>query len=242
MPLSRWICVKNSKTMLLQIVHAGGHVELHDRPVTAAEIMCRYPRCYVAYPYVFKQPWAVIEPDGVLALGQKYYVVPKSTIRKLQRLSPRRSPSPGREISVSSLDYEIRNTQSSKEEKDDGVLPICCLFKNKGSKRHSKNKSKKSKIRSHARNLSLNDNHKNGGLSHESCFVSMFNGSTTKENVGDMTKETRASSSSGHLCDGNTITRKRTQDLTGNGSRNSPKKVIWSSEHWQPSLESITEE
>ncbi|KAL2332510.1 hypothetical protein Fmac_020091 [Flemingia macrophylla] len=244
MPQSRWICFKKT-TVPLRIVHANGHVELHLKPVTAAEIMCRHPRCYVTYPYVFKQPWAVVEPDSVLALGQKYYVVPRSTIQKLQRLSPSRSPSPGHGISVS-LDYEIGNAQLSKKDKDDGELFTCCVFKNKSpakqSKRHSKNKSKKSKTRSRARNLSLNDKDKNGGLSHESCFESMLNGGRTKANVSDMTKNTRASSSNGRLCDGNTSTRTRKQDLTGNGLRSSPKKVVWSSENWQPSLESITEE
>lgn len=252
MTLSRWICANNSKTQLLQIVHAGGHVELHDRPVTAAEIMCRYPRCRVAYPYVFQQPWAVAEPETVLMLGQKYYVIPNSTIRKLQRLSPRSSPSPSspaHEITISSSVDEIRNTQSSKEE-DDVMLSTCCVFRNKSSakqsniyKQYSKNKSKKSEIRADVRNLSLNiNNDKNGGLSHDSCFVSMFIGGRTKANASDMAKETRTSSSSAHLCDGNnTLTRKRTKDLAGNGLRSSPKNV-WSSEHWQPSLESITEE
>lgn len=251
MTLSRWICANNSKTQLLQIVHAGGHVELHDRPVTAAEIMCRYPRCRVAYPYVFQQPWAVAEPETVLMLGQKYYVVPNSTIRKLQRLSPRSSPSPSspaHEITISSSVDEIRNTKSSKEE-NDGVLSTCCVFRNKSSakqsniyKQYSKNKIKKSEIRADVRNLSLNINDKSGGLSHDSCFVSLFNGGRTKANASDMAKETRTSSSSAHLCDGNnTLTRKRTKDLAGNGLRSSPKNV-WSSEHWQPSLESITEE
>ena len=252
MTLSRWICANNSKTQLLQIVHAGGHVELHDRPVTAAEIMCRYPRCRVAYPYVFQQPWAVAEPETVLMLGQKYYVIPNSTIRKLQRLSPRSSPSPSspaHEITISSSVDEIRNTKSSKEE-NDGVLSTCCVFRNKSSakqsniyKQYSKNKIKKSEIRADVRNLSLNiNNDKNGGLSHDSCFVSMFIGGRTKANASDMAKETRTSSSSAHLCDGNnTLTRKRTKDFTGNGLRSSPKNV-WSSEHWQPSLESITEE
>ncbi|KAK7402360.1 hypothetical protein VNO78_14560 [Psophocarpus tetragonolobus] len=252
MPISSWICVDNSKTMLLQIVHPGGHVEFHDRPVTAGEIMCRYPRCCVAYPYVFQQPWAVVEPETVLMLGKKYYVVPNSTIRKLQRLSPwsSTSPSPACEITISSSDDEIRNKQSNKEE-DDNMLSTCCVFRNKSIakqsniyKMHSKNSKNtinKSKIRSDVRNLSLNVNGKNGDLSQDNCFVSLFNGGRTKANGSDMPKETRILSSSVHLCDGNTVTRKRTKDLTGNGLRSSPKNV-WSSEHWQPSLESITEE
>ncbi|KAJ1375919.1 hypothetical protein SESBI_50491 [Sesbania bispinosa] len=71
MPFSSWICTNNSKTMLIRIVHPGGRVELHDRPITAAEIMCHNPRCCVAYPYVFQQPWAIVAPDTMLMLGQK---------------------------------------------------------------------------------------------------------------------------------------------------------------------------
>ncbi|XP_027341660.1 uncharacterized protein LOC113854699 [Abrus precatorius] len=250
MPFSSWNCINNSKTMPLRIVYPGGHVELHDRPVTAAEIMCRNPRCCVAYPYVFQQPWAIVEPDTILMLGQRFYVVPKSTIRKLQRLSPspRHSPSPAREIPISPSVDEIRYTQSSQEDEDDRMLFTFCVFRNKSIakqsnnyKQHSKNRSQKSEIRSNVRSSSQYVDDKNGGSSYDSCFASLFNGVATKENAGDVTKETIISSSSAHHCDSDVPTRKRTQDLTGTGLRGSPKNV-WSSEHWQPSLESITEE
>lgn len=234
--------------MLLRIVHPGGHVELHDRPLPAAEIMYRNPRCCVAHPCVFQEPWAIVAPDTMLMLGEKFYVVPINTIRKLQRLSPISSPSPAREIKISSFVDEIRNVHISKEEEDDGLISTCCVFRNKGitkqsynRKQHSRNESQKSEIRSHVRNLNLNFNDKKGGLSHDNCFACLFTGVFTKANVSDMTKETGTSLSSTELCDSNSITRRRTQDLTGNGLRGSPKKV-WSFEHWQPSLESITEE
>ncbi|KAK7270633.1 hypothetical protein RJT34_25939 [Clitoria ternatea] len=197
-------------TMLLRIVYPGGHIELHDRPVTAAEIMCRNPRCCVAYPYVFQQPWAVVEPDAVLMLGEKFYVVPISTIRKLQKLSPRNSPSPAREITISPSAYEIRETKLIKEEEDDVVHSTCCVFRNKSTakqtsnhKQRPKNKRERFEIRPEVINLSPNVNHNKN--------------------------------------DGNAQTRKRAQDLAGNRLRGSPKKA-WSSEYWQPSLESITEE
>lgn len=117
--------------MLLRIVHPGGRVEVHDRPVTAAEIMYRNPRCCVAHPFVFQQPWAVVEPDTVLMLGQKFYVVPISTIRKLQGLSPRNSPSPAREMTIGSLLDETRNTQSRTAKEDDSMISTCCIFRKK---------------------------------------------------------------------------------------------------------------
>ncbi|KAL9323214.1 hypothetical protein ACSQ67_011267 [Phaseolus vulgaris] len=242
MLFSCWISAKNPKTTFLQIVHRGGHVELHDKPVTAAEIMCRYPRCCVAYPYVFQQPWAVVEPDEELVLGQKYYVVPMSTIRKLQGLSPRSSPSPAGEIATSSSFDQLRNTQSSKEKEDDGMLSTCCVFMNKSTAKQTDNYKQHSKNKIDIRNLSINVNDNNGGLSHDNCFVSLFNGGRTKANVGDMRKETRTSSNRAHPRNDNILARKRTHDLTGKGLRSSPKKAWSSSDHWLPSLESITEE
>lgn len=77
--------------MFIKVVHPGGHVELHDRPISAEEIMQRNPKCIVAYPNVFQQPTSIVAPSTTLILGQKYYVVPVTTIRKLQKLySPSR--------------------------------------------------------------------------------------------------------------------------------------------------------
>lgn len=232
--------------MFLRIVHPGGHVELHDKPVSAAQIMCQNPRFCVAYPYVFQQPWAIVEPDTMLMLGEKFYVVPISTVRKLQNLSPRHSPSPSpsREITISPSAYETRNTQSSKEEKDGATMPTCCMFRkkkfakqsNNNYKQHSQNGREKAEIRS---NLSLDAKDKNGSLSYDNWFGGLFNGVVTKANVSDMTKETRASPSRTGVCDSNTPTRKRNKDLTG---KRGPPKKAWSSEYWQPSLDSITEE
>lgn len=70
--------------MFVKIVHPGGHVELHDRPITASDVISRNPKCCLAYPNVFKQPWAILEPETILIPGQKFYVVPLTTVRKLQ--------------------------------------------------------------------------------------------------------------------------------------------------------------
>lgn len=210
MSISSFICTNNSKTMFLRIVHPGGHTELHDRPVLAAEIMFRNPRCCVAYPHVFQQPWAIVAPDTMLMLGQKFYVVPLSTVRKLQRLSPRQSPSPV---------HDIRNIQFNNEE-DDGMISTCCIFRNKIPKqphdcnKHGRNKRERSENRLDARKVNLD--------------------TTDKEKV-------YTSSSNTGFCDTNRLARKRTQEFAGDGTRGSPRR-LWSSEHWQPSLESISEE
>ncbi|CAK8535621.1 unnamed protein product [Lathyrus sativus] len=249
MPSSSWICTNNSKTVLLRIVHPGGRVELHDRPVTAAEIMCRNPRCYVAHPFVFQQPWAVVEPDTVLMLGQKFYVVPISTIRKLQGLSPRNSPSPAREMTIGTLLDETRNTQSQShtaKNEDDGMISGCCIFKKKSvtkksnhHKQNSTNESKISETITDVRNQSIDVNEKNGGSSYDNFIVRLLNGGVAKAKASDATKETRTSPSSTNLRDNNALNRKRKTDLAG--KRGSPKRA-WSSDYWQPSLDSITEE
>ncbi|KAK2644717.1 hypothetical protein Ddye_019912 [Dipteronia dyeriana] len=119
MTISSWLCTNSTKNMLIKIVHPGGHVELHDRPFSAAEIMLRNPRCIVAYPHVFQQPWAIVAPDTTLMLGQKYYVVPVTTIRKLQRLSFKNSPSP--------VNKNLSVQPQKNEESDDHVEKQGCF-------------------------------------------------------------------------------------------------------------------
>lgn len=82
--ISRWICTHNSKSMFVKIVYPGGHVEVHDQPIPAADLLKRNPKCCVARPTVFQEPYEVIPPNTTLALGQKYYVVPIVTVRRLQ--------------------------------------------------------------------------------------------------------------------------------------------------------------
>ncbi|KAF8007418.1 hypothetical protein BT93_K1430 [Corymbia citriodora subsp. variegata] len=76
----------------LKIVHAGGGVECYFMPVPAARIVERYPSFYVTRPEVFRHPWeAVVGPDETLALGEKYYLVPRHTVKKLRRRTRRPS-------------------------------------------------------------------------------------------------------------------------------------------------------
>ncbi|KAK0578262.1 hypothetical protein LWI29_007672 [Acer saccharum] len=129
MTISSWLCTNSTKNMLIKIVHPGGHVELHDRPVSAAEIMLRNPKCIVAYPHVFKQPWAIVAPDTTLMLGQKYYVVPVNTIRKLQRQSIKNSPSL---MNQNQSEQPRQNEESDDHGEKEGCFtddncPITCL-------------------------------------------------------------------------------------------------------------------
>jgi hypothetical protein len=81
---------KAARGQHVKLVFPGGHVELLDRPTLAADVMARHPRFCVARPDVFREPaaaGAVAAPDAVLQLGQKYYVVPCRTVRRLQKYS-----------------------------------------------------------------------------------------------------------------------------------------------------------
>ncbi|GMI82001.1 hypothetical protein HRI_001869400 [Hibiscus trionum] len=126
MVFSSWICSKNSRNMFVKIVHPGGHVELHDRPIFAAEIINRNPRCVVAHPHVFQQPWAIVAPETELRLGQKFYVVPISTIRKRQRLSKKYSPTP--------IISESQQSRELKAPGNDDSSSICWFFTIKTNK------------------------------------------------------------------------------------------------------------
>jgi hypothetical protein len=210
---SSWLCSSSTKNMVFRIVHPGGHVELHDRPVSAAEVMLRNPTSCVTHPHVFQQPWAVVDPDTMLMPGQNFYVVPVRTVRKLHRLSPKHSPS---------LVHEIRSAHKSskgeEEEEHDVACPCNWLFMI-----NKKNTTKRGycfvcllmgiKIKENGNGAS--------GSSQETTW-------SNSNNIG---------SSEGKGVDKNI----RTTDFTRNRIGRSPKRFP-SLDHWQPSLESIHEE
>lgn len=117
MGIGSWLYTNSTKNLRVKIVHPGGHAELHERPVLASEIIRRNPKCCVAHPNVFKQPWAIVQPDTMLMPGQKVYVVPISTVRKLQKLSIKKS--------VSSC-QSVKEDGEEEEEEDVGSDRSCC--------------------------------------------------------------------------------------------------------------------
>lgn len=119
--------------MFVKIVHPGGHVELHDRPILAAELLDRNPKCCVAHPTIFQQPHAIVSPETTLLLGRKYYVVPLGTIRKLQ-LKHRRGPrARGVGGDVAAVDLKPTIARKSRSDRDAGCpssSSSCWLFRN----------------------------------------------------------------------------------------------------------------
>ncbi|OMO74216.1 hypothetical protein COLO4_26654 [Corchorus olitorius] len=209
--------------MFVKVVHPGGHVELHDRPVLAAEIICRNPRCVVAHPNVFQQPSAIVAPETLLIPGQKFYVVPISTIRKLQRLSNKYSPSsvrqqtptPTTSKSQSCEEHDLDNRTDSSS---------CWFFKNKKS-------------------LNSYEEVDHDGVEKDgSCFscIKSSSKSSTKVNYGDDSGEELARSTTNFMSPDQSrveINRKRTMGF----AKGSAKRRSSFEYQWQPSLASINE-
>ncbi|KAK1356274.1 hypothetical protein POM88_049530 [Heracleum sosnowskyi] len=76
----------------LKLVYPKRRIELLRHPITAAQVLERNPRCYVARPDVFKYPWVVVRPESVLSLGRVFYIVPRHTIHRLLQQHGTSSP------------------------------------------------------------------------------------------------------------------------------------------------------
>lgn len=71
---------------VLKIVHAGGKVEYYYMAIPAIRILEKHPSCVIAKPEVFRRPWdSVVRPEKILTPGQKFFLVPRHTVKKLQR-------------------------------------------------------------------------------------------------------------------------------------------------------------
>ncbi|XP_038977529.1 uncharacterized protein LOC120108045 [Phoenix dactylifera] len=74
---------------VVRIVLAGGIVELYSAAVPAYLVMEKHPGLCVARPEVFKKPHeSLVGPKERLLPGQKFYLVPRSTVTKLRRKNP----------------------------------------------------------------------------------------------------------------------------------------------------------
>ncbi|XP_074589878.1 uncharacterized protein LOC141845774 [Curcuma longa] len=77
---------QQQKNSVVRIVLAGGMVELYGGAVSARLLMEKYPGLLVAKPEVFQRPHeSVVSHREWLLPGQKFYLVPKSTLIKLRQ-------------------------------------------------------------------------------------------------------------------------------------------------------------
>lgn len=109
-----------TESSVLKIVHAGGVVECYYMETPAVKILEKYPSFVLARPEVFRRPWdsVVVRPDKILTPGQKFFLVPLRTVKKLRR----RIRKPDREVSVvnsfvskSSIDVSVDSFSSEKD-------------------------------------------------------------------------------------------------------------------------------
>ncbi|CAN1312982.1 hypothetical protein LINPERPRIM_LOCUS28800 [Linum perenne] len=69
----------------VRIVHPGGRQELYESALPAREIMEKYPGTRVAEPGVFKNPEdSLLHGEEKLMPGNKYLVIPSTTVEKLR--------------------------------------------------------------------------------------------------------------------------------------------------------------
>ncbi|KAI3789390.1 hypothetical protein L2E82_02183 [Cichorium intybus] len=108
-PIVREVAVRE-KPSVLQIIHAGGVVERYYMAFPAASIMEKHPNSVLARPEIFRRPWdSIVQPEEILVPGQKYFVVPVGTVKKLRR----RMWKPSHEMS-NCLVFQDKDTPSSK--------------------------------------------------------------------------------------------------------------------------------
>lgn len=74
-----------SKEFCIRIVHAGGREDLYQNPVAVSQLIKNYPGMCFTWPEVFKNPnVSVLAATDLLLPGQKYYLVPVTTLKKLK--------------------------------------------------------------------------------------------------------------------------------------------------------------
>lgn len=81
-----------NKDISVRIVHAGRQEEVFYSAVPASQVMKKYPGMSIARPDVFKNPHgSLLWPEEQLLPGQKYYIIPSTTVQKLKRKYPAKS-------------------------------------------------------------------------------------------------------------------------------------------------------
>ncbi|KAG9448532.1 hypothetical protein H6P81_008497 [Aristolochia fimbriata] len=105
---------------VIKIVHVGGVVEELYMAVPAARVMEKYPSFVLARPNIFRRPWeSVVRPEEILLPGQKFYVIPRRTVRKLRRRILPRSEELSSE-SFSGQYQDVSNGDESENRSKDG--------------------------------------------------------------------------------------------------------------------------
>lgn len=130
----------SSSSSVLRIIHAGGIVEQYYMAVPAARIIDKYyPAFTLTRPDVFKRPWddAVVRPEEILIPGQKYFVVPRRTVKKLKR---RIKNSSGKNSAI--FFNSVGKMDNTCEQKNEFSTSLSKAKRNSGITVKSRNKTK----------------------------------------------------------------------------------------------------
>ncbi|XP_039034831.1 uncharacterized protein LOC120171106 [Hibiscus syriacus] len=74
-----------SRDIYVRIVHAGGKEELYRNVVPVSHLMKKHPGMCITRTEVFTNPdESLLRPGDRLLPGQKYYIIPSSTVQKLK--------------------------------------------------------------------------------------------------------------------------------------------------------------
>lgn len=70
----------------VRIIHAGGREERYHNTILASQLLKKYPGMCVALPDVFRNAHtSILKAEERLLPGQKYYMIPCTTVHKLKR-------------------------------------------------------------------------------------------------------------------------------------------------------------
>lgn len=109
----------SSSSSALRIIHAGGIVEQYYMAIPAARIIDKYyPAFTLTRPDFFRRPWddVVVRPEEMLIPGQKYFLVPRRTVKKLKRRIDKQSEIINSAILFKSVEKMGNNTRQRENE------------------------------------------------------------------------------------------------------------------------------
>lgn len=117
--------VSSQQDLTVRIIHAGGIIERYEGVVRASRLMEKYPKMCIAKPEVFKKPHeSIIRADEYLLPGQKFYLVPQSTMKKLKRKHPEEFQV-GNDKQSNTLEYMDRKEMLDSESGEDSDESVC---------------------------------------------------------------------------------------------------------------------
>lgn len=77
--------VTDMEKCVLKLVYPRRYTEILKEPISASEVLRKYPRHSITRPDIFDNPWIVVKPESILTLGKVFFVVPNHKIYSLRK-------------------------------------------------------------------------------------------------------------------------------------------------------------